>query len=446
MMFRMKYIMMVMAMCCISITTLHAQLKRIYIEQYYQSDAQDATDETGGVLAEGSKTYRIYALLEPGSEVLSLFGDGDHPFHISSTAPFFNNIADGQSFAKDFLRARYEENTVALDTWLTIGQVARKQGVLAYFGIPKHRDNNGSFVGGANNDGGSGGIPSGLLMNGGGWMGTALTLTDGIDTSSVVPTNWQSNGVVDFVTGEDTTIFGANDQFSFNSTSFSLSCSGVSSPRPDSNFVLLAQLTTLGELTFNLNMSVKYLENGTEVTTNYVGTNVIVSPNEQYNPFLSFPYACGCTDPAYIEYDETFICELPGACANRVHFGCMDTLACNYDAEANYMVEALCCYPGWCAGRDIEQVCPPLMGSRFDVALSPNPASEVVNVNAWMGSDSGVEVKIFNAFGTAVFQSISASASYNFNQEINTSAWTPGLYYVQVTTVFGTITKSMLKL
>ena len=45
-----------------------AQLERVYIEKYYVSDANDATDTTGGILPAGSTTYRVYVdMAYPGS-------------------------------------------------------------------------------------------------------------------------------------------------------------------------------------------------------------------------------------------------------------------------------------------------------------------------------------------------------------------------------------------
>jgi hypothetical protein len=132
-----------------------SQLEKIIVERYYVTDSNDATDLIGGGVEEGSVTYRIYVDMQPGTILKSIYGDAAHPFDISSTEIFFNNESDGQSFGKDFLKARYQENTVALDTWLTIGQTTRKQGPVTHYGILKYQDDNGSFIGGVNNDGGS---------------------------------------------------------------------------------------------------------------------------------------------------------------------------------------------------------------------------------------------------------------------------------------------------
>ena len=49
--------------------SLQAQIEKIIVENYYISDANDATDTTGGQLQAGSKTYRIYIDLKLGSKI-----------------------------------------------------------------------------------------------------------------------------------------------------------------------------------------------------------------------------------------------------------------------------------------------------------------------------------------------------------------------------------------
>ena len=52
---------------------------------------------------------------------------------------FFNNKQYGETFAKDILKTKYGKNTVALDTWLTLGQTTRTQ-AKTYFGVLKSED------------------------------------------------------------------------------------------------------------------------------------------------------------------------------------------------------------------------------------------------------------------------------------------------------------------
>ena len=128
-----------------------AQIKKVFVETYYISDSYDATDTIGGGIPTGSKTYRVYLQLEKGSKLQKIYGDVNHALIINSTENFFNNLSDGQTFGKDFNKNRLLENTVALDSWLTLGQTT-KNAAKTYFGVPKTYDQSGSFIGGANND------------------------------------------------------------------------------------------------------------------------------------------------------------------------------------------------------------------------------------------------------------------------------------------------------
>ncbi|MFN5317633.1 MAG: hypothetical protein ACK5CY_02215, partial [Bacteroidia bacterium] len=176
-------------------TRISAQLENIIVELYYVSDSIDATDTIGGGLTAGSKTYRIYADLSPDAKLRRLYGDANHPIRFESTANFFNNKEDGQSFGFDFSKTRLDENTVALDTWLTLGQTtksANKQG-----GILKEYDTDGSFIAGAGvNDGGSAEIPEGLLNNADSLAGIPLNQADGNDTLPIIPTDANSIGII----------------------------------------------------------------------------------------------------------------------------------------------------------------------------------------------------------------------------------------------------------
>jgi hypothetical protein len=419
------------------------QLQKVVVEKYYVSDASDATDTTGGILESGSTTWRIYLDLAPGSTLKSIFGDTEHPFVIHSTQNFYNHKADGQTFAKDFLRARFQESTIALDTWLTLAQVARKQGAYAQYGILKPQDTNGSFVGGANNDGGSALIAGGLLINADPSCGEPLTEKDGIDTSSIAPQNWQSNGILNFALGTDSTIFGSIVPGNhFESQAFSLSCSGASGIVPDSNQVVVAQLTTKGDLSFTINAEVEWMENGILRNVRYVGTNVAIGDGFEYNPFLSYPYSCGCTDPNYLEYDPAAICLTEGSCNTLRVLGCMDTMACNYDPRVNTHFDALCCYPGWCAGRNIEEVCPQLKGNSFDISIYPNPVEDLLYLQVINGVSSQIECKVYSVYGVLQKQFKVENAPLNYSTSIDTSELESGIYQVRVTTSSGT--KSLL--
>ena len=397
----MKTFLITLFFACFAWYNASAQLEKVILEKYYVSDANDSTDIDGGGVPVGSTTYRIYLDLKPGTVLKRIYGDENHPFSISSSEVFFNNILDGETFGKDFIKGRYEENTVALDTWLTLGQTA-KQGTKYYYGILKDQDTDGSFVGGTNNDGGSAVVATGLLINEDTTsFGRPLTEADGMDTLNSAPNSWLNSGILDLLSGDDSTMFGRLvPQSGFESNNFHLSCSGVSGTVADSNQVIIAQLTTLGELTFNINITVEEMVNGILTLVNYVSSDTLLGDNEKYNPYLSYPYSCGCDDPDFLEYSSSFVCYLEGSCQTPVKIGCMDTLACNYDPAVNINVEELCCYPGFCADRNIEEVCPSLMGNDFDVNLYPNPTSGDITMNLISGNACNWNYEVYNTYGS----------------------------------------------
>lgn len=429
-----KFILSLIVFQWISMTGF-SQLQKVIVEKYYVSDANDATDTLGGGLAIGSTTYRIYVDLAPGSVLKKIYGDVNHPFSISSTAPFFNHESDGQTFAKDFVKNRYLEGVVALDTWLTLGQTTKTQAGKTHFGILKNQDSNGSFIGGVNNDGGSALISSGLLTNNDASAGIPLTQADGMDTLANVPLNWQQYGVQDFVTGNDSTMFGSLvSKTEFSSTNFFLSNSGVKGIVADSNQILIAQLTTTGELSFHLNIEVEALVNGLPQIFDYVSSNDTILNGEEFNPYLVYPTLCGCTDPMFAEYNPSAICMEPGSCVTPIVLGCMDTLACNFDPMANVSVPNICCYPGKCNNRDIAIVCPDLRGDNFGFVVYPNPSTTDFYLDVYNGrKDEQIKVQVFNTFGVEVFSQTFAPTMVLTAEKLNFSTDDKGLYHLKIT-------------
>ena len=397
----MKTFLLTLFFACFAWYNASAQLEKVIVEKYYVSDSNDFTDTSGGIVSIGSTTYRIYIDLAPGSILKKIYGDPNHPFEITSTEVFFNNILDGKSFGKDLTKVSLSENTVALDSWITLGQVPKKQGTKTYYGILKNQDDDGSFIGGINNDGGSSLITTGLLINNDPSCGIPLIVSDGIDTMTVTPNSWSDAGVVDFTSGNDSTIFGSLvPKKEFISTGFELRNSGVTGVNLDSNQIIIAQLTTKGDLSFKLNLEIEQLINGLPTLVKYVAKDTLLVAGEIFNPFLSYPQSCGCDDPDFLEYSSSFVCYLEGSCQTPVKIGCMDTLACNYDPAVNINVEELCCYPGFCAGRNIEEVCPSLMGNDFDVNLYPNPTSGDITMNLISGNACNWNYEVYNTYGS----------------------------------------------
>lgn len=422
--------------------SVDAQLEKVIVEKYYITDATDATDTNGGNIQPGTTTYRIFIDMLPNTRLKSVYGATGHPLVFESTAPFYNHPSDGQTYAKEFLKNRYSEGLVALDTWMTLGQTTKTQAGKTYFGIPKVADQDGSFIGGVNNDGGSALIPTGLLTNTDAQIGLPLTTADGMDTMTNVPSGWLTLGLIDIASGQDTTIFGSLQQStSLNSEQFLLQNSGVMGKDPLANQVLIAQLTTAGELSFELNLELEVYQNGTWVSQKYVARDTLLQNDEAFNAFLSYPFQCGCTDPSYLEYSAAYACLLDGSCITPVVMGCMDTNACNYDSAVNVNVPGLCCYPGNCGGRDIAVVCPDLWESNFEIKMVPNPTDGETQLIA-NGNFEGKQIswKLYNAFGVILTTDTGVATQDNLKINMGLDAQQAGVYFLDFTV--GDLTKS----
>lgn len=419
-----------------------AQLEGLVIERYYVADSLDATDTIGGGVMKDEVTYRLYLDLAPGSSLIEVFGDAEHPFEIQSTRRFFNNV-DGATFGYEIPKVSYESNTVALDSYLTLGQNGF-QGSRRFFGLPKELDTDGSFIGGINNDGGSEVIDGGLLLNEDSSAGIPLTIADGIDTLNLTIDEWFSFGIIDFSSGADSSIFNVNAvDSSFQSTQFELRCSGVYGVEPDSNTVLIAQLTTIGELSVRLNARI-VTNNGDTLT--YVGTNEVGTPNLFFAPYLVYPQVCGCTNPEFLEFSPDFACEQDGACQTPVVFGCTDSLACNFNPLANFNINNLCCYPGFCQERDLEEVCPQLKGESFDFEVYPNPANEFMFIQVISGVQSDITIDVYDYHGNSIYSEAIAQAPLNYSTQVNISDQPSGIYLVRVTGIDGVKNTMLVKL
>lgn len=427
---------------------LQAQIENVVVETYYITDANDATDTTGGGIAAGTTTYRIYIDMAPGSILKKIYGDANHTFAITSTQPFFNNLLDGQTFANEFSKSRYGDNTVALDTWLTLGQTTRNS-AKTYYGTPKTLDDDGSFIGGVNNDGGSNAVAQGLLINNDPLAGILLTTSDGMDTIATAPTLWASNGIFDLTSGDDSTAFGSlKTSNAFISNSFSLQNSGVRGVVADTNMVLVAQLTTAGDLSFEMNVEIEQLVNNVLTTVHYVANDSILLAGEILSPFLKYPQACGCTDANYLEYSNAYACSDNAQCQTLIVFGCMDTLACNYDPAVNYNLQTLCCYPGYCQNRDLGTVCPQLNVERTKIVnfnFYPNPASNHINLQFQLGEAQQTNLEIYNHLGALVMKQDLGNVQGAISQNINLQKLNKGIYQLRLFTHKDTVTQTFIK-
>lgn len=428
-----------------TVTISYAQIENVIVETYYVSDSLDATNTTGGYLEEGSITYRVYIDLKPDSKIRKIYGNSSHPLKFSSTAIFYNNTEDGETFAKDFSKNRYADNTVALDSWLTLGQTTRFS-ASTNFGILKNLDRNGSFIGGVNNDGGSSGIAAGLLTNSDLMAGIPLITSDGMDTMTTVPTSWVDYGFTD--SGIDTTVFGSTyPSNSFISYNAGLQNSGVGGVLSDSNQILVAQLTTKGTLSFEINVEIEELIDGVTKIVKYVANDSLLEHDEIFNPHLKYPAICGCIDPDYLEAQTKYACEAKDSCKTLIVFGCTDTLACNYNPLANFNIQTLCCYIGYCNDLDVSIVCPDLVvrsNNAFNaISIYPNPTNGFLNVEFNTTLFGEISYELFDSFGRLV---LLENLSKGKPTQVDVSTLQNGIYIIHVLTNNLSVKKFVIKI
>jgi hypothetical protein len=185
---------------------------------------------------------------------------------------FFNN-EDRGAIHPTYNKNQAKDHTVMLDSWLSVGA-----GCAANFGVLKTADD--GVLNNTNNDD--------VLSNDSPQIGIPLTTQDGL--LSVVG-----------VTPVSVTTVGGNDQWSIfdaqndgsNGPVFSTfdgswaALVGASGPNPETNQVLIAQITTDGVLTFELNIQIGTPDGGVEryVASNPSSTEILF-PELTYNSEL----------------------------------------------------------------------------------------------------------------------------------------------------------------
>ncbi len=198
-----------------------AALEGVIIEKYYEATKEDCKDTSGGVLPEGSITYRIYIDMKPGYHLQAVYGVPNHEMFLKTTTKFFNNKNGGGQSGDQIFDRRLNENTVALDSWVTIGVASKTR-----FGVLKTEDTDSSIL-----------------------KRKTLDKTDGLILGG------QIQKLLYY--GFDLSFFSDTKNASyFHSDNGSWAVVGGGKGQTKENRVLIAQLTTNGKLSFELNVQI----------------------------------------------------------------------------------------------------------------------------------------------------------------------------------------------
>jgi hypothetical protein len=234
---------------------LNAQgLDSILIERYYVSDSEDAAysaeDETNPIPA-GAVTWRFFVDMQPGYNLQTIYGNAPHPLTLSTTTSFFNNIDYGTE-RPGYSANNAKKGTTMIDSWLTLGSGCANS---SYWGVLKSEDTDAPFVNSKN-----------ILKNDDPTAGIPLTSQDGLLLSSNVPTASFIGNVPYSVFGDGT----PNDN-QFGITDGAWYFLGGAVGPTENNRVLIAQITTDGDLSYQLNIQLgKDLGGGNSLSELYV--------------------------------------------------------------------------------------------------------------------------------------------------------------------------------
>lgn len=214
-------------------------LENVIVEKYYISDANDTMcNSIGGNLPIGSVTYRIYVDMLPGYRLHTVYGNKNHELIIKTGTKFFNNAYVGNVIGNVIPRRNLNKNTVMLDSWLSVGAAGEN-----LYGIMKEDDDTIETVL----------HETPCLLNANPLAGIPIKSRDGLRSGIKVPrpTFFRIDSIANIF---NTQIIGS----SLTTNNGAWGCLG-GAIGPDSlttNRLLIAQLTTNGILSFELNIQV----------------------------------------------------------------------------------------------------------------------------------------------------------------------------------------------
>jgi hypothetical protein len=214
-------------------------LEKIIVEKYYVAQAYDTTANVyAGKLPINAVTYRIYADLLPGYKFSAAYGSPEHTLKIATTTTFYNNTDHGAIIPNVIPYRTLRKNTVMLDSWLSVGAAGED-----CYGILKTDDDTLETIKHEKK----------FLANTKKSMGIPLHQKDGILRNDNVPRP------TFFHIDNEAKIFDGNHPgglFEVKDGAWACLEGSKGADSLTNNRVLIAQMTTDGELSFELNIQV----------------------------------------------------------------------------------------------------------------------------------------------------------------------------------------------
>lgn len=230
---RVNFFLVAIFTCCISFLAQaqsaiteadKSALEGVIVEKYYVVDSNHDADTLGGALPKGAITYRIYIDLKPEYTLQLIYGNQMHPLTIQTSTTFYNNTDCGALIGYNVNYLKLNNGSFALDSWLTINSASNQ-----YAGILKSDDADGSVL-----------------------KRHSLDKADGLTNGNLPMIKPFNLDLTFFDNALDASVFSTNNG---GWAAISGMKSGVTGPTKD-NRILIAQLTTTGQLSFELNIQV----------------------------------------------------------------------------------------------------------------------------------------------------------------------------------------------
>jgi hypothetical protein len=235
-------------------------LEGVFLEKVYIVDSEDEKHTYANGLRAGMTTYRFWVDMAEGYKLLSVYGTKEHPLVIQSTEPFYNDTLHGKKEAPDINPRYLGNNGLLLDSYVAFSGATQRD-----LGVLKVDDTDGSVVKVIAEKGAFDLVERGILLNRNPEAGIPLREADGI-MDGAVP------ALVTF--GSDFAPFGNSiDLKKFELTNGAWAVfKGLQGPYKDKNYILIAQVTTAGALSYKLNLQLASPDGNTEY---YVAENPV---------------------------------------------------------------------------------------------------------------------------------------------------------------------------
>ncbi|MFN8697690.1 MAG: hypothetical protein ACK5XQ_00060 [Flavobacteriales bacterium] len=226
-------------------------IEGLYVESYYTADSADYDSTAWIPLKPGTTAWRVFVDLASGWKLQAVYGSETHPLEISTTTQFFNDALSDEARAEIIDPKAISQGHAILDSWLAMGSASAR-----HIAVPKPEDSDGSLFADIREKGPLSSRSEDAYFG--------LKIADGLMPGLPANVNRIGADLIPFQGRSGVSVF----RVSNGALAVVEGVRGATA----SNYVLLGQFTTDGELTLELNLQ---LVRPDGVSEQYVARNAI---------------------------------------------------------------------------------------------------------------------------------------------------------------------------